>query len=497
MTWTYNDFAIENMKLTLPYDEDHDDTGNEPQDGAADEIINLEGYEFEDLFFYDHNLEAMIMTSPVIGSTTTGSGYTRMELREMDYENPLTDSQDPEAVNSSDYLADWNIEEGGTMSGTLAVLEMPTEYETGVGWGEYPGFEAQDQARMMFAQIHANDFDGGSGDELVRLYYDADGYVYYNNNNVDYGENDIYPEIFEDHFYFADVDGNLAQFDLGQSFSYEIDVSNDELNVTIYSEGVEYTAQPGELSGADPTEIIDVWDSDTFYFKAGVYNGTRSEEDHWHDGEGQSTVAYLDFDMGHDGEGGSAWDNRAEFDGDELITLDDVGEPEPEPTESTEGTSGDDNLVGTDAIDELKGQEGNDTISGGGGNDILWGNDGDDTIIGDDGADWLKGGPGADTYVLEGFTDIDTIADFSNPNGDVIDVTAYGSDDVTWTQDGADTLVFVDDTQIAILLDEDASELSSSDFVTNDAGDSAATLDASSGLDSTFAEVALYEDLSF
>jgi Ca2+-binding RTX toxin-like protein len=103
-----------------------------------------------------------------------------------------------------------------------------------------------------------------------------------------------------------------------------------------------------------------------------------------------------------------------------------------------------------DAGDYLDGGAGNDTIYGGGGND---------TIIGGIGNDTLSGGTGADIFKFAeaGASNVDTILDFSNSEGDKIDLsallgpssgaTANGSninDYVKLTQTGSDILIQVD-----------------------------------------------------
>ncbi|MEM9274439.1 MAG: hypothetical protein AAGA80_15955 [Cyanobacteria bacterium P01_F01_bin.143] len=90
--------------------------------------------------------------------------------------------------------------------------------------------------------------------------------------------------------------------------------------------------------------------------------------------------------------------------------------PPSPPSETIEGTSGNDSLRGTpdnDAINALAGQDtvrglaGNDTIAGGNGKDNLFGNLGDDSIIGGQGFDLLSGEAGSDT--LEGGLGEDTL----------------------------------------------------------------------------------------
>lgn len=60
------------------------------------------------------------------------------------------------------------------------------------------------------------------------------------------------------------------------------------------------------------------------------------------------------------------------------------------------GKGGDDRILGLQGVDTLAGGDGRDSVYGGGGNDILRGDAGDDTIRGGDGVDKLTGGTGND-----------------------------------------------------------------------------------------------------
>ncbi|MBS3960943.1 MAG: type I secretion C-terminal target domain-containing protein [Sandarakinorhabdus sp.] len=89
------------------------------------------------------------------------------------------------------------------------------------------------------------------------------------------------------------------------------------------------------------------------------------------------------------------------------------------------GTAYDDTIVGGSGNDYIEGGAGNDTLIGGSGSDNLVGGAGDDFLSGGFGSDYLSGGAGADTFhfdttALDGL--IDTIADFTLAQDDVIDI---------------------------------------------------------------------------
>jgi Ca2+-binding RTX toxin-like protein len=126
-------------------------------------------------------------------------------------------------------------------------------------------------------------------------------------------------------------------------------------------------------------------------------------------------------------------------------------------TDHLYGFAGDDILYGYDATDYLFGGEGQDILYGGTGNDTLRGENGNDTLYGGSGVDTLYGGAGSDRFVFESdsaFSNVDTIADFSLAQNDVIDISdllaLYDplshaiTDFVSITQSGSNSALFVD-----------------------------------------------------
>nr|WP_237453140.1 calcium-binding protein [Qipengyuania vulgaris] len=104
------------------------------------------------------------------------------------------------------------------------------------------------------------------------------------------------------------------------------------------------------------------------------------------------------------------------------------------------GDGGDDLVQGNNGDDGLDGGDGNDVVNGGAGNDTMTGGDGNDILIGNWGVDTMTGGAGADTFLFKaGHTGsyahlADTILDFSQADGDIIDLSqidaiAGGGDD--------------------------------------------------------------------
>lgn len=90
-----------------------------------------------------------------------------------------------------------------------------------------------------------------------------------------------------------------------------------------------------------------------------------------------------------------------------------------------DGAQGSDTLSGNAGDDMLIGGDGNDTLNGQAGNDTLTGGNTDDVLAGGAGTDLMTGGSGADKFKFdESALDaaIDTIADFSRAQRDIIDL---------------------------------------------------------------------------
>lgn len=165
-----------------------------------------------------------------------------------------------------------------------------------------------------------------------------------------------------------------------------------------------------------------------------LYGG--SGNDNIDGGDGDDTVVYagaasgvtLDFNnTGWQNTGGAGWDR--------VVGVEDI--------------------VGSSFNDALTGNFLENVIEGSAGDDYIDGDSGDDVLYGGDGNDVLAGGLGADTFLFRaGEAGVDTIADFSLAEGDILDIggllSAYtpGVDDladfVTIADDGTDSALFVD-----------------------------------------------------
>jgi Ca2+-binding RTX toxin-like protein len=431
------DLSPSKWKITLPVD------SSGKISGTAVEIKNLVGYEHSS-YFYDAPDKSMVFRAMADGATTSGSKYARTELREM---------------NGSDRAA-WKLSQGGTMTATLKVDSVPSRSD-----GE-PG-------RLIVGQIH------GADKELVRLYYEG-GKMYFMNDQAG-------PKNTETKFTFKNASGQEPNISLGEKFSYMIDAEGSKLTVKIFADGQEYTSI---------STINSVWQSDTFYFKAGVYLGVNETQ-----GSGWGQTSFYGLDFSHtDGQGLGGWKTGLGGTTPDIPTppkTDNTGgtvtppitPPQPPVTDQTtiNGDARNNILTGGKGNDTLWGRGGDDVLNGGDGNDYLWGNEGNDTLIGGAGADTLKGGAGMDTYVIRNKGAIDTVVDFSVANKDKLDLsellkgalgfkhaTALKDGYVHLAQKGAHVEVSIDldgaagpgqREHVATLLDNTVSKLGASSFI--------------------------------
>ena len=209
-----DNFDLSNWSLQLPVN-----AHGEPS-GTATEKTNLIGYKDSD-YFYTGSDGAMVFVAPVQGARTSGSDYTRSELREM----------------NGPREAAWTVAQGGTLTAELAVEGVPAE-SNGVPGG------------MVIGQVH------GQADEMCRLYFDM-GTVYLVD---DHGGPNNAPAKFLLH----DAAGQEPDIPVGERFDYVIRVASREMTVEVFVGNRLFKA-------VDP--VSPVWDGDRMYFKAGVYNG--------------------------------------------------------------------------------------------------------------------------------------------------------------------------------------------------------------------------------
>lgn len=115
-------------------------------------------------------------------------------------------------------------------------------------------------------------------------------------------------------------------------------------------------------------------------------------------------------------------------------------------------------LVRRSSGSDARGNDLDNQIDGAEGNDSIRGYEGDDILIGRGGSDWLSGGDGDDIFVFTDLSDAgdqgDTVSDFTIGD-DVLDLRGIanqvGAENIEFVQDGQDTKVVANGTELATL----------------------------------------------
>ncbi|MEM9217849.1 MAG: 5'-nucleotidase C-terminal domain-containing protein [Cyanobacteria bacterium P01_F01_bin.150] len=136
--------------------------------------------------------------------------------------------------------------------------------------------------------------------------------------------------------------------------------------------------------------------------------------------------------------------------------------------DTIDGGRGDDVIRGDNGDDLIRGGKGDDVIRGGKGDDTLFGNRGDDILIantgntlldGGEGEDLLVGGKGNDTFVIAEVDSTTTILNFNKEGEDILQFDSLTFEDLDISQFGNDTLIQLDDENLAVLINVDATTI--------------------------------------
>ncbi|PKF63862.1 polysaccharide lyase family 7 protein [Psychromonas sp. psych-6C06] len=241
-------------------------------DGKSDQIKEKElasGYSDKN-FFYLAEDGGMVFKAPIAGAkTSNNTTYTRSELREMmrrgDTQFKTKGVGGNNWVFSSAPEADQKLAGGvdGTLEATLKVDHVTT---TGENW---------QLGRVIIGQIHANN------DEPIRLYYrklpqHQKGSIYFA-HEPRVGE-EIWinmlgtslPNYWNQNVTVTEPEDGI---ELGEKFSYRINVTGNTLTVTLMRAGKEDIIKTVDMSDSQFDES-----GQYMYFKAGVYNQNKSGE---------------------------------------------------------------------------------------------------------------------------------------------------------------------------------------------------------------------------
>jgi hypothetical protein len=227
---------LSNWKLQLPVDR------KGTFGGKAAEVPDPRNYSHPDFFHHGSN-GALVLAAPVNGATTGGSVYARSELREM----------------NGSAKAGWSLEQGGRLSATVRVDVAPNESDGTFG-------------KVVVGQIH-----GGNG-QLVRLAWE-DGTLFFANDITTNGSKDIHIELLS-------AAGAQPAVSLKEKFSYRLEVSQNQLTVSVQADGQTYS---------NSSAVNRAWADNDFYFKAGAYLGVNERG-----GNGIGQVSIFRLDIDHD-----------------------------------------------------------------------------------------------------------------------------------------------------------------------------------------------------
>ncbi|WP_025739807.1 polysaccharide lyase family 7 protein [Aquimarina pacifica] len=240
--------------------------------GVAQSIYEVElnnGFEKSPYFYTDKSDGGMIFKNYVDGyKTSTGTTYTRSELREMlrgdDYKMSTKDYGNNWVFsNSSDEVKEDAAAVGGILEATLKINHVTTSGND------------EEEGRVVIGQIHA------SKDEPCRLYYhkpskNSKGAIYFAHEPSSGSEKwyNIIGNLIEnkDGDYDDDMPNPSNGIGLDEQFSYKIEVSGTMLYITITKEdNSTYTGEYNMSSSG--------FEDDWMYFKAGVYSQNKTGND--------------------------------------------------------------------------------------------------------------------------------------------------------------------------------------------------------------------------
>lgn len=221
-----------------------------------------DGFEDDD-YLYPSNDGGLVFVAPLEGArTSSGTKFTRTELREMlrRGDNDIS----TQGINKNNWVfsnaTNAQQQNAAGVGGTLSA-------ELSVNYVSISGTRAQ-VGRVIIGQIHAND------DEPIRLYYrllpgNKKGAIYFAHEPQ--GEDDEYVEMLGTRSRSLTDADNPDGIELNEKFSYVIDVTGTDLKVTIKRDGKDDVIGEYDMSGSGYYPTRD--DEEQYmYFKAGVYN---------------------------------------------------------------------------------------------------------------------------------------------------------------------------------------------------------------------------------
>ncbi|MDA7747244.1 polysaccharide lyase family 7 protein [Psychromonas sp.] len=239
----------------------------------------IEGYELTDEdgkdYFWTNTSDGGMVFRDYVGGykTSTGTSYSRTELREM--LRGVDDEIDTKGVNKNNWVFSNAPDEQQALAGGVdgkMVATVAVNHVTSTG-------DSSQQGRVIVGQIHA------ASDEPLRLYYrllpgHTKGSIYFAHEPSN-GNDEEWYEMIGSRSTSADEPEDGVELD--EKFSYEIDVQGTTMVISIMREGKDTISQEVDMSDSGYDGYYVDSDGDTqedyMYFKAGVYNQNKSGDE--------------------------------------------------------------------------------------------------------------------------------------------------------------------------------------------------------------------------
>ncbi len=244
---TYADIDFSNWKVTLPVDENNNGSPDEYQpseliNGAYRDNTSISPYMYDDI--EDTSIE--FYTLP--GESTTNSSYSRTELREL--------------INPSNARENWSLQEGGTMTGRLKLVDISEDLQNSSQYHKTIVMQIHGIISEEDMAIHG--FSSNNGPPLIKIYW-KDGYIWSHKKSL-IDESSSGDDLLDtSSSTWADIKDNMGYVGF-EAFDFRITASDARLEL--------------QLNENEPLVYEDVsldkWPYENYY-KAGNYLGSTAE----------------------------------------------------------------------------------------------------------------------------------------------------------------------------------------------------------------------------
>lgn len=258
----FADIDFSNWKVTLPVDKDNN--GN-PDEYQPSKLVNF-GYqalaEVKSLMYDDISDASLVFyTYPDI--STTNSSYSRTELREL--------------INPANSRENWNLSEGGTMTGRLKVDSISKNTKSSTKYHHV--IVMQIHGIISEKDMYLHGFSSNNGPPILKMYW-KDGYIWAHKKSLVNEDTQGDGLLNVSSSIWTDIKHNLGYVGF-EPFDFKIKVSTGKLEL--------------QLNDNSPFIYEDVsltkWPFEN-YFKAGNYLVTT-------DADAFAYVKYYSLEVTH------------------------------------------------------------------------------------------------------------------------------------------------------------------------------------------------------